>query len=90
MPNSCPQMAGILHLRAFLDHLGHFLIIFFKAVCYFANCARGRFGKLRIWALLRPGIISNRIFLDTCNLQPHYSSNRKSFSEKIKKPLEIF
>ena len=66
------------------------MIIFFRTICCFANCARGRFGNLRIWSLVRPCMISKWIFLDTCNLQSRYSSNSMSFSEKIEKPLEIF
>ena len=42
-----------------------------------------------LWTLVRPGMILNLIFLDTCYLQALYSSNGKSFMVKIEKPLEI-
>ena len=80
-------MAGILHSSTYLDHLGHFLIIFFKTICYFPNCARGIFGNLRIWVLGRPGMISKWIFLHSCYLQPRYSSNSKSFFGENRKAL---
>ena len=83
-------MAGILHKSNFLDHWCPLLMIFFKIVCYFANCARGKCDTLRILGYDEAIYHLEFFFINTYYLQPLCSCNGKNFLKKIKKPSEIF